>query len=190
MPIESMAGGDRRPDAVSMADQLRRRPAFHRRPAGRGFIFETWQAQFAGGTNWQAGNGAIFNLNSNGLRMEGRTSGDAAGFPMFPALVRYDEAERGMIEHACRLVVAKSRKAYIYPATHYASSHHERELSSHGPAVAAEGRFRHPRRLDEGGKGGAGGLEEIRRDGGGQRELLFDFGDAGRPLAGGIVSTI
>ncbi len=41
---------------------------------------------------------------------------------MFPALVRYDEAERGMIEHACRLVVAKSLKAYIYPATHYASS--------------------------------------------------------------------
>ena len=59
---------------------------------------------------------------------------------MFPALVRYDEAERGMIEHACRLVVAKSLKAYIYPATHYASSHHERELSGHGPAVAVEGR--------------------------------------------------
>ncbi len=89
---------------------------------GAGFIFETWQAQFAGGTNWQAGNGAIFNLNTNGLRLAGQTSGDAAGFPMFPALVRYDEAERGTIEHACRLVVAKSRKAYIYPATHYASS--------------------------------------------------------------------
>jgi hypothetical protein len=89
---------------------------------GAGFIFETWQAQFAGGTNWQAGNGAIFNLNTNGLRPVGLTSGDAAGFPMFPALVRYDEAERGTIEHACRLVVAKSRKAYIYPATHYASS--------------------------------------------------------------------
>jgi hypothetical protein len=41
---------------------------------------------------------------------------------MFPALVRYDEAERGMIEHACRLVVANSLRAYIYPATHYASS--------------------------------------------------------------------
>ena len=88
---------------------------------GAGFSWETWQAQLVG-TNWQAGNGAIFNLNSNGLRMAGLTSGDAAGFPMFPALVRYDEAERGMIEHACRLVVAKSLKAYIYPATHYASS--------------------------------------------------------------------
>jgi hypothetical protein len=88
---------------------------------GAGFSWETWQAQLVG-TNWQAGNGAIFNLNSNGLRQDGLTSGDAAGFPMFPALVRYDEAERGMIEHACRLVVAKSLKAHIYPATHDASS--------------------------------------------------------------------
>jgi hypothetical protein len=88
---------------------------------GAGFSWETWEAQLVG-TNWQAANGAIFNLNTNGLRPAGLTSGDAAGFPMFPALVRYDEAERGMIEHACRLVVAKSLKAYIYPATHYASS--------------------------------------------------------------------
>jgi hypothetical protein len=86
-----------------------------------GFSWETWEAQRVG-TNWQAANGAIFNLNTNGLRQAGLTSGDAAGFPMFPALVRYDEAERGMIEHACRLVVAKSLKAYIYPATHCASS--------------------------------------------------------------------
>ena len=88
---------------------------------GASFSWETWEALRVG-TNWQAANGAIFNLNTNGLRPAGETSGDAAGFPMFPALVRYDEAERGMIEHACRLVVAKSRKAYIYPATHYASS--------------------------------------------------------------------
>jgi hypothetical protein len=87
---------------------------------GNGLIWETWNALRVG-TNWQAGNGAIFNLNTNGLRMEGLTSGDAAGLPMFPALVRYDEAERGMVEHACRIVVKHSRKAYIYPATHDAS---------------------------------------------------------------------
>jgi len=88
---------------------------------GAAFSFETWEALRVG-TNWQAANGAIFNLNTNGLRPAGWTSGDAAGFPMFPALVRYDEAERGMIEHACRLVVAKSRYTnYIYPATHYAA---------------------------------------------------------------------
>ena len=74
------------------------------------------------GTNWQAANGAQFNLNTNGLRPAGWTSGDAAGFPMFSALVRYDEAERGMVEHACRLVVKRSRYgSYIYPATHYAA---------------------------------------------------------------------
>jgi hypothetical protein len=88
---------------------------------GAGFSFETWNALRVG-TNWQAANGAIFNLNTNGLRPAGWTSGDAAGFPMFSALVRYDEAERGMVEHACRLVVNQSRyNTYIYPATHYAA---------------------------------------------------------------------
>ena len=77
---------------------------------GAGFSWETWQAQLVG-TNWQAANGAIFNLNTNGLRPAGLTSGDAAGFPMFPALVRYDEAERGMVEHACRLVVKRRAKS-------------------------------------------------------------------------------
>ena len=88
---------------------------------GKGFIYETWNA-LRKGTNWQAANGAIFNLNSNALRPDGLTSGDAAGFPMFPALVRYDECERGMVEHACRLVVVRSRSEHIYPATHDAGS--------------------------------------------------------------------
>jgi hypothetical protein len=88
--------------------------------SGNGLIWETWNALRVG-TNWQAGNGAIFDLNTNGLRIAGLTSGDAAGLPMFAALVRYDEAERGMVEHACRIVVKHSRKAYIYPATHDAS---------------------------------------------------------------------
>lgn len=88
---------------------------------GNGMIYETWMA-LRTDTNWQAANGAIFNLNSNGLRPDGWTSGDAAGFPMFPALVRYDECERGMVEHACRLVVVHSRSAHIYPATHDAGS--------------------------------------------------------------------
>ena len=88
---------------------------------GAGIVREMWQAKLVG-TNWQASNGAKFNLNSNGLRPAGWTSGDAAGLPMFPALVRYDECERGMVEHAMRLVVKRSRAQYIYPATHYASS--------------------------------------------------------------------
>ena len=88
---------------------------------GKGLIYETWEARRVG-TNWQAANGAMFNLNTNGLREDGLTSGDAAGFPMFPALVRYDECESGMVEHACRLVVVVSRQEHIYPATHDAGS--------------------------------------------------------------------
>jgi hypothetical protein len=88
---------------------------------GNGFIYETWQAQLMG-TNWQAANGAKFDLNSDALRPAGWTSGDAAGLPMFAALPRYDECERGMVEHACRVVVYRSRKEYLYPANHYASS--------------------------------------------------------------------
>jgi hypothetical protein len=89
---------------------------------GVGEDFETWEMLLTG-TNWSASNGAMFNLNTNGLRPAGWTSGDAAGLPMFPALPRFDECERGMIEHACRIVVAKSRyNTYIYPATHFAAS--------------------------------------------------------------------
>ena len=88
---------------------------------GAGTIWETWLAKLTP-SGWQASNGAKFNLNSNALRPAGWTSGDAAGLPMFPALVRYDECQRGMVEHALRIVVAKSRREYIYPANHYASS--------------------------------------------------------------------
>ena len=88
---------------------------------GSGLIWETWLARLTTG-GWEASNGAKFDLNSNALRPAGWTSGDAAGLPMFPALVRYDECERGMVEHALRLVVAETRREYIYPANHYASS--------------------------------------------------------------------
>ena len=88
---------------------------------GAGSIWETWETKLVL-TGWQASNGAKFDLNSNTLRPAGWTSGDAAGLPMFPAVARYDECERGMVEHALRLCVAKTRKEYIYPATHSASS--------------------------------------------------------------------
>jgi hypothetical protein len=87
---------------------------------GTSFIWETWLTKLVG-TNWEASNGAKFNLNSNALRPAGWTSGDAAGLAMFPALVRYDECERGEIEHALRLIVKRTRLGPIYPATHHAS---------------------------------------------------------------------
>jgi hypothetical protein len=72
---------------------------------------------------WYAGSGAIFDLRSNALRPDGWTSADAAGLPIFPGLVRYDEVvERGEIRHALRFTVRATQKGYIHPATHYASS--------------------------------------------------------------------
>jgi hypothetical protein len=110
---------------------------------GSGLIWETWMMQLSG-ANWQAANGAEFNLNTNGLRPAGWTSGDAAGFPMFSALVRYDEAERGMVEHACRLVVKRSLYgSYIYPATHFAapSSNTNVNLPSMGQRLRLKSSF-------------------------------------------------
>jgi hypothetical protein len=88
---------------------------------GTGGLWETWRT-LRSGTDWFAANGAKFNLNTNALRPAGWTSGDAAGLPMFPALVRYDECERGRVEHAMRIVVKRTRREYLYPATHYAST--------------------------------------------------------------------
>ncbi len=90
---------------------------------GSGFIWETWE-MLKTPTNWTASNGAKFDLNTDTLRTTNFdvTSGDAAGLPMFSALVRYDECERGMVEHALRITVKRSRYGtYIYPATHFAA---------------------------------------------------------------------
>ena len=75
-----------------------------------------------GGKSWKASSGAVFDLNSNKLRPAGWTSADAAGLPIFPGLVRYDEVlEMKAIRHALRFTVRRSRRAYVPPATHYAS---------------------------------------------------------------------
>jgi hypothetical protein len=71
---------------------------------------------------WSAASGAVFDLTSNALRPEGWTSADAAGLPIFPGLVRYDEVASGHIDHALRFTVAGTQRGYIHPATHYASS--------------------------------------------------------------------
>jgi uncharacterized repeat protein (TIGR02543 family) len=72
--------------------------------------------------SWQASSGAIFDLNSNALRPNGWTSADAAGLPILPGLVRYEEVAAGEIKHAIRLTVPQTRNAYIWPARHKASS--------------------------------------------------------------------
>ncbi len=70
---------------------------------------------------WAAGQSSIFDLKTNELRPDGWTSADAAGLPIFPAVVRYDELQRGIVEHAMRVTVRRSARGYVYPATHFAS---------------------------------------------------------------------
>ncbi|MBI3985442.1 MAG: VCBS repeat-containing protein [Lentisphaerae bacterium] len=85
-------------------------------------LYELYHAYVSGG-GWQAGCGAKFDLGSNDLRPAGWTSADAAGLPIFPGLVRYDEVvEQGEIRHAIRFTCYPTRRGYISPARHYASS--------------------------------------------------------------------
>jgi hypothetical protein len=72
--------------------------------------------------HWTAGSGAIFDLRSNALRPERWTSADAAGLPILPGLVRYDEVKSGAITHALRVTVGQTQRGYIHPATHWASA--------------------------------------------------------------------
>lgn len=72
--------------------------------------------------SWDADAGAVYDLNSNALRPDGWTSADAAGLPMLPGLVTYDEVTSGQITHALRFTAARTQRAYVWPARHYASS--------------------------------------------------------------------
>jgi hypothetical protein len=87
------------------------------------------------GSGWAAGSGATWDLRSNHVRPAGWTSADAAGLPIFPGLARYDEVARGVIDHALRFTVERTRKAYIYPARHYASSSDDASLPPMGLRV-------------------------------------------------------
>ena len=73
------------------------------------------------GGAWCAGSGAVWNLHSNALRPNTWTSADAAGLPILPLLVRYDEATAGEIRHAIRFTADVTRNAYVWPARHQAS---------------------------------------------------------------------
>jgi hypothetical protein len=74
------------------------------------------------GSAWTAGSGAIWNLRSNALRPDGWTSADAAGLPILPGLIRYEEVAAGAINHAIRFTAPQTRSAHIYPARHHAGA--------------------------------------------------------------------
>ena len=99
-----------------------------------GKLYELFNARpEKGGKSWTAGSGAIFDLDTNRERPAGWTSADAAGLPIFPGLVRYDEVVGlGTVKHAFRFTVEKTRRAYVSPARHFAAKANDIDLPPMG----------------------------------------------------------
>jgi hypothetical protein len=97
-------------------------------------LYEFYQARNTG-AGWQAWCAAAFELKSNKVRPEMWTSADAAGLPIFPAVVRYDELRRGHISHALRVTIRKTRRAFVYPARHFASRSNDPNLPRMGERI-------------------------------------------------------
>jgi hypothetical protein len=112
-------GGDRHASVVDPVNRM---------------LYEFYAMKKTGG-GWQAAQSSIFDLKSNQLRPDGWTSTDAAGLPLFTATVRYDEIQRGIVEHAMRVTVVKTRRAYVAPATHFASPHEDENLPRMGERI-------------------------------------------------------
>ncbi len=103
-------------------------------------LYELFALRRQGG-RWTAGSGAIWDLRSNRLRPAGWTSADAAGLPILPGLARYDEVARGRIDHALRFTVSRTRRAYVWPARHFASSATDTSLPPMGLRVRLKRSF-------------------------------------------------
>ena len=97
-------------------------------------LYELYAIRLIDG-KWHAGSGAVWDLFGDTKRPRGWTSADAAGLPIFPGLVRYDETDRGLIDHALRFTVPKTRRAFTAPATHYASRDENPALPPMGTRV-------------------------------------------------------
>ncbi|HUQ21545.1 MAG TPA: hypothetical protein VM049_00865 [Gaiellaceae bacterium] len=95
-------------------------------------LYELFALYPAATGGWRAGSGAIFDLRSNKLRPAGWTSADAAGLPILPGLVRYEDVAKGRIDHALRFTVSSTRRAYVWPARHFASEETDPNLPPMG----------------------------------------------------------
>jgi hypothetical protein len=104
-------------------------------------LYEMWSSWPQADGSWTAGSGAIFNLESNALRPDGWTSADAAGLPVLSGLVRYDEVASGEIRHAIRFTARRTRRAYVWPARHYASSITDPAVPPMGQRFRLKGSF-------------------------------------------------
>lgn len=105
-------------------------------------LYEVYDAYKQADGSWNAGSGAVFDLTSNALRPDGWTSADAAGLPILPGLARYDEiVGEGVLDHALRFTVARTQRAHVYPATHFASSSTDPDLPPMGLRVRLRADF-------------------------------------------------
>ena len=129
-PIEDWPANGRKLEEHQRASERGDRHVLVVDPANR-MLYEFYQGRKTD-AGWQAACAAIFDLKSNKLRPDGWTSTDAAGLPIFPAVIRFDECERGMVDHAMRFTVQRSRRAYVYPATHFASRLNDETLPRMG----------------------------------------------------------
>jgi hypothetical protein len=86
------------------------------------WLYELWAAYPEKGGSWQAGSGAVWDMETGEQRPWGWTSADAAGLPVFPGLVRYDEVAAGAIHHALRFTLPSTRAAFVPPASHWAAT--------------------------------------------------------------------
>jgi len=110
-------------------------------------LYEMGNAYLQADGSWKVSGGAVFHLDSNQVRPGGQpgwTSVDAAGLPIFPGLVRYDEAASGAIRHALRFTVSRTRRAYVPPATHWASSNTSADLPPMGMRVRLKAGYATP----------------------------------------------
>ncbi|MCL7960273.1 MAG: hypothetical protein M8861_08780, partial [marine benthic group bacterium] len=85
-------------------------------------LYELYRAFPLGNGSWSADSGATYDLRSNDLRPDGWTSADAAGLPIYPGLVTYDEVASGAITHAIRFTASDTRSDHVWPARHDSSS--------------------------------------------------------------------
>jgi hypothetical protein len=104
-------------------------------------LYELYNAYKNPDGTWRAGSGTIYNLNSNALRPKNWTSADAAGLPILPGLVRYDGVKAGVMNHAIRFTVSRTRKAYVWPARHFASSNSDADLPQMGQRFRLKSSF-------------------------------------------------
>ena len=105
-------------------------------------LYELYAARRrSGGRSWTAGSGAIWSLASNKLRPSGWTSADAAGLPILPGLARYEDVKKGGIDHALRFTASRTRRAFIYPARHFASTLTDPDLPAMGQRLRLRASF-------------------------------------------------